>query len=358
MADTTVSANLTVEQWDDRFFREWVRNSRFKRYTSTSPNAVIQIKQDLTTKKGNKITIPLVIRLKNAGVTGNQRLSGNEEAIGNYGHAIDVTFYRHGVLVTAEEDQKAPVALRNLGKPLLMDWAMEHTRDKIIAALGAVATADGSNTAYADASEGDKDTWLANNADRVLFGAAKLNNSSNDHSASLANIDNTADKLTPDMVSLAKRMAATADHHIRPIRVNDDEEWYVMFANALAFRDLKTNATMTQANREARTRGTNNPLFRDGDLMWDGVIIREVPEIGVLSGVGAGSIDVAPNYLCGAQAVGVALASRWKTTQKKEDDYGFEFGIGIAQNYGVEKLFFNTKQHGLVTVYAAGVADS
>ena len=56
--------------------------------------------------------------------------------------------------------------------------------------------------AYGTASEAQKDAWLVDNADRVLFGAAKSNNSSNDHSASLANIDNTNDKLTPGAISL------------------------------------------------------------------------------------------------------------------------------------------------------------
>lgn len=365
MADTTVSSNLTVEQWDDMFFAEYVRDNRFKRYMGTGMNRPIIVKEELTTKPGNAITIPLVTRLTNSAVTGNQRLSGNEESLGNYGHKIDVTHRRNAVLVTAEEEQKSPISLRNAAREMLKLWAMEDTRDLVIRALGSVAIADGSNIAYASADETtQKDVWLANNSDRVLFGAAKSNNSANDHSASLANIDNTTDKLDPDMISLAKRMAKTASPRITPIRTSEDEEWYVMFCPSVSFRDLKTNSTMTQANREAWNRynggmnGGTNPLFRDGDLVWDGVIIREVPEIGVLSGVGGSSIDVAPNYLCGVGAVGVAYASRWKSALKKEDDYGFEYGVGIAANYGVEKLFFNTKQYGVVTVYSAGVADS
>jgi ribonuclease PH len=45
----------------------------------------------------------------------------------------------------------------------------------------------------------------------VVFGAAKSNASSNDHSAALANCDTTADKLTPDAISLMKRMAKQAN---------------------------------------------------------------------------------------------------------------------------------------------------
>lgn len=364
MADTTTSANNTVQQWDDDFFVEYVRNNRFSRYMGSNENSVIQMVEDLTRKAGDRITVQLVSRLQGAGVSGNTALEGSEEALNNFGHAINVTTRRNGVVVTDEEQQKSNIDFRNAARMQLMTWSMEQIRggastsqSGIIEALGAIATADGGNTLYASASEANKDTWLANNADRVLFGAAVSNNSGNDHSASLANIDNTNDQLSAAIVSLAKRRAKTADPHIRPIRTREDEEWYVMFANSLAFRDLKEDSTFAQANREARERGLNNPLFRDGDLVYDGVIIREVPEIAVLTGVGAGSIDVAPNYLCGAQAVGIAWAQRWRS-RLNNTDYEFRKGVGIHANYGTEKLFFNTSQHGVHTVYTAGVADA
>lgn len=357
MADTTVSANNEVQQWEANFFREYIRDSRFKPYMGTGANNVITVNEKLQSMPGSSVTISLVQRLKNAGVTGNTVLEGNEESLDNYGHQINVTTRRNGVVVTLEEEQKTAIGIRNAGREMLKLWAMEDTRDLTIQAMGAISTADGANTAYASASEADKDTWLGNNLDRVLFGTALSNTSTTDHSASLANIDNTADQLDTGIGSLAKRMAKTADAHIRPIRTTGDEEWFVMFCNSLSFRDLKTDSVLTAANREAWARGRNNPLFTDGDLIYDGVIYREVPEIAVLSGVGAGAIDVAPNYLCGVQAVGIGYAKRWKS-ETQVRDYKFRHGVSIEANYGVEKLFYDNVQHGMVTVYTAGVADA
>ena len=153
-------------------------------------------------------------------------------------------------------------------------------------------------------------------------------------------------------------MAKTADPHIRPIRTKEDEEWYVMFANSMAFRDLKTDSTILQANREAWSRGRDNPIFRDGDIIYDGVIIREVPEIAVISGVGASSIDVAPCYLCGAQAIGFGLGQRPDIIVDRDYDYGFQPGVAVELKHDIDKLFFNNVQHGLLTVYVSGVADS
>lgn len=358
MSLTTARTGLTPQQWDDKFFMEYVRENRFKRYMGTDENAIIQLKDDLTKAPGDKVTFASVNKLAGAGQTGNATLEGNEEELDSRSMAVTVAPLRHAVAVTNWDEQKSAIDLRNASKMALKLWSMEKMRTDIIRALGSI-----NGIAYASASEAQKDAWLVDNADRVLFGASKSNASSNDHSTSLGNIDNSADKLTPAAISLMKRIAQTASPAIKPIRLNEDEEWFVLFANSLAFRDLSLDSTMTQANRDARERGvTSNPLFTGGSLVWDGVIIREIPEIGYVSN---GSIQVGPNYFCGAQAVGVAWAQRTKTTTQVSD-YGFRNGVGIQEMRGIEKLIFGTgtgdlddlKDHGVVTGWFAAVADA
>jgi hypothetical protein len=92
-------------------------------------------------------------------------------------------------------------------------------RADIILSLTAV-TADGDvQIPYASATAGQRNTWLTNNADRVLFGSTKSNASSNVMATALATVDTTNDKLTAAVVSLAKRIAKTANPRIRPITV-------------------------------------------------------------------------------------------------------------------------------------------
>lgn len=356
MALTTARTGLTPQLWDDKFFMEYVRESRFKRYMGTDENSIIHIKDDLTAKKGNKVTFGAVNKLNGAGVTGNTTLEGNEEELDTRSMAVTVDVLRHGVAVTNWDEQKSTIELRDAAKMALKLWSMEKMKTGIITALGSI-----NGVAYASATEAQKDAWLVDNADRVLFGATKSNASSNDHSTSLANIDNTSDKLSPAIISLAKRIAQSASPAIRPIRLNEDEEWFVMFAGPQAFRDLSNDTTMIQANRDARQRGMDNPLFTGGSLIWDGVIIREIPEIAAVSN---GTIDCNPNYLVGAQAIGIAWAQRTKTTTQVAD-YGFRNGVGLQEIRGIEKLLFGSgagdtddlKQHGVVTVWTAGVAD-
>jgi hypothetical protein len=146
-----------------------------------------------------------------------------------------------------------------------------------------------------------------------------------------------------------KRIAKSADPIVRPVRVNDDEEWYVAFCGSDAFRDLK--ASLATIHADAMQRGKDNPLFTDGDLVYDGVIIREVPEIAPLA-ANCGEV-----FLCGAQAVGHVIGKRWSSNTESRD-YGFVTGAAIAGFFGTEKLVFNGKQNGVVTGYMYAAVDS
>lgn len=354
MTLTTVSAANTVKQWDSDFFREYIRDNRFARYQGTDVNSIIQLKEDLTKKPGDALTISLVAALSGAGVTGNSLLEGQEEAILNYGHQVPINAYRNAVAITDWEAQKSAIGLRNAAKPLLKEWAMQLNRTHILNAMGSVQASGGAIVNYSSATEQQKDDWLTANADRIVFGDALSNAVAGDHSASLLAVDSTM-TLTADMVSLYKRRAKLADPIVRPVRVNGDEEWYVLFVGSAAYRDLK--ADMKSVLSEARERGKGNPIFTDGDIAYDGVIIREIPEIASLGAVGDSSAVVSPVYLCGAQALGHVIGKRWASTTENRD-YQFLHGTAVAGFFGTQKLFYNGKQHGMLTGYVAAAADA
>jgi len=346
MAFTTVAAANTEELWDANFFKEYVRDNRFKRYMGTTENSIIQLREDLTKKAGDGITIPLITKLTGAGVTGNSLLEGNEEALGNYGHKIEVATRRHAVAVTDNDQQFTGIPLRDAAKSMLKLWAMEKLRTDLITALGSK-----SGTAYGSASEATKDAWLVANNDRVMFGDGTVGGFT-DHSADLALVTASM-KLTKEVVSKAKAKAEVATPIIRPVVVGEDSENYILFCSSGAFRDLKTDLATNLQN--AQERGDSNPLWRDGDLMWDGVVIRKIQEIGAIGTVGASSARIEPYYLCGAQAMGVAWAQRTKSTTDVRD-YGFVKGVGIHEMIGVEKLIYNSQDHGVFTGYVGALA--
>lgn len=358
MAVTTVATASQVQKFRSEFFSEYVRENLFSPYMGTTENSIIQVVEDLSKGAGKTVNVPLVTRLQNAGISGDNTLEGNEESLGNYNHAINIEQVRNAVRVGAMEQKHTEMDLLDAARTMLKLWMMEDLRDDIIQAMKS-ANVDGV-TDYASCTEAQKDAWLAANYvsatnTRALFGAVTTNSSTEDHSTSLGNVDSTTDKLLFATVQLAKRLAKKADPHIRPVTTKKGREHYVMFAESYSFRDLKTDVSDELQN--AQVRGEDNPLWQDPDLLLDGVIVREVPEIAAIAGVGNGGIDVAPNFFCGAQALGLAWGKR-AFFRTETFDYGNSDGVAVGDVHGVEKLTYNNIQHGMVTVYTSGVADS
>jgi len=331
--------------------------------TATS---MIQVKDDLTVKSGDSITFAAVRRLVGAGVTGNTVLEGNEEILDQRSMKLTVAPIRHAVAVSEWDEQKSSIDLRNAARDALMNWEMEKMRADIIAAFTSI-----NGVAYAAANAAARNVWLTSNSDRVLFGPSVGNAVSNVHATALSTIAVNTGKMTGATLSLAKRRAQTATPHIRPIRmdVENDEEWFVVFMPSLVFRDFRNDPPVLAANKDARPRENgwiDNPLFSGGDLVWDGMIVREIPELGVLAAVGAAGIDVAASYLCGAQAFGVGWAQRMKSTTNVRD-YGYFHGVGIQEIRAIGKLTFGKDaavdtttlvDQGVFTIFSAAVADA
>lgn len=360
----TVRTGLTPQYWDDQFFKDYVRASRFKRYMGTDEASIIQVREELTKKRGDTISFALVNELTAAGVTGSSTLKGNEERLNTRSHMLTVDVLRHAVAVDDWDMQKSVIDLRNAARTQLREWAQKTLRDDIIRGLGQI---DGVN--FNSSTAVQRNTWTANNQDRVLFGLTTANYTS--IFATAIQSLTAAEQLTPNVLSLMKRMAQAASPKIKPVYVKEmDQEWYVCFIGPRAWRDLTednpTTNVLTLANRDARVRGVDNPLFTGDSLVWDGMILREIPEIApetLVSGSAGAAIE--PVYLCGAQAIGLAWAQRTKSTTDT-DDYDFLHGVGVQEIRRIEKLRFGTaagadqttpKDHGIVTGFVAAAAD-
>lgn len=369
MAETALASASVKQKWLTSYFQEYIRATGYRPYMGKGSNSIFITKYELQSESGKTINIPLVTRLTGAGRTGSQVLEGFEEQLGNYNCAISVDWRRNAVKVPKSESYKTEIDLLNAARDMLREWEAEQFRDDITKALASVVTTGDTTVLLADSSVSDRNAYAAANADRLLFGKLKSNYSAT-FATALGNIDTTDDKATAATLSLAKRMCKQADPHIRPYKVGDGREYYVAFHGSRTFRDIKADTTMTQANREARARENNgmddNPIFQDGDLIYDGIIHREVPEIDDvvgagtynLNGKGAASADVRPIFVCGAQSVGIAWGQEPTPRTNKLSDYEFRPGVAIEELLGVKKLAYNGKQHGMLTLFVAAAADS
>ena len=384
MAETLLASSLEKQKWSSDYFAEYIRESGFLPYMGRKSTSVFCTKYEMSSENGKTINMPLITKLSAAGVRGSGVLDGKEEQLGNYNCAVSLDWVRNAVKVPKSTQYKTEIDLLNAGRDMLKLWSADTLRTDMIKYLAGptvttssipatdIVDTDG-NVVVAGATAANYNTWCAANQDRVLFGSV-ISNYNATHATGLANVDSTNDKLTAATVSLAKRMAKNASPAIRPFRLEDGREYFVLFAGARAFRDLKADSVMINANRDARAReggGMNdNPLFQDGDLIYDGVIIRQIEEISTLIttsstfvAAGASSISVEPNFLCGQQAMAIAWGQEPQPITDMSADYKFRPGVAIEELRGIAKMHFATgasaasKQHGVVTVYASGTGD-
>lgn len=363
MADTRANANLTPEQWDDQYFTEYLTENRYAGEMGTNENNIIQVKENLTKKPGDRVNFALVNKLTQDAVTGRDTMEGNEEDMGTRSFELAVNKRRNAVRVAEIDEQFSAISLREAGKFVLKEWSMKDTERLISIALGTLGgvTMTAANIALAG-NQTALDAWLVDNADRVWWGNNAY--SSTDFSAGLATLSSgtAAERLTIANIDSMKFIAQNkANPKIRPIRSEaNGKHYFLMYAHPLAFRDLKQDSALIQAQREVSLEMENNRLFKGGDLLWNGVIIKEAHDLydySTLTNLGESSTTtVVPAFLCGAQAIGVAYARRWRS-KTEEFDYGDKHGVEISSIYGVGKMVFGSgaddrddlKDHGIVT---------
>lgn len=387
MSETAVASAHYVQKWSAETWMEFQRESGFLQYTGEGPNNIIVAKKELV-NGGQTINVPFFPDLTGGGTAGNGVLEGNEEGARAYNEQIAVDFLRHATKFTKRDTSFVGFDVYKASKQLVKDWGRNKVRSRIIdqflsvrasgtgnnlyygkvtdSSTGPVITAANSSGAVVDidgvsvttASEGNKDTWITNNAGRVVAGAL-ASNISTDHSNTLATLDTTDDTPRAAILNLARAKAKLVRPKMKPFMVdNDSNEWYVYFCGTREFQYLEQDPTILQADREARARDSgalkNNPIFTGGELLYRGVIIKEIPEIPVLSAVGASSADVAVGFFCGRSAIGWGMGQEMQTIEDTSD-FKFRRGLGIELLDAYKKMFFGDApvQHGMITVYTA-----
>jgi hypothetical protein len=342
-----------------------------------SGGSVIMVKEELT-GSGKTVNIPLIGRANGPGVRGNTALVGAETAMDNYNCAMAVKTVRNAHLLTEQEEHWTEMDLREAVRFNMRQWSSEWLRDDFILSLadpfgysfagGQVATSENdadtiyTPTTFFAAMHADQtamDAWVLANRDRILYGPDLAHlEADSDHSDSVVKLTASTDKASAVVLRLAKGLAKTSTGpKIRPTKteMSMGREYFVWFVGSADFGNLKADADIKAANIDARARDvSSNPIFQDGDLIYDGVIIREIPEIVTWNATaGATNSPVTISFFAGAQALGLAWGKRPTSRKRGEDDYGHLTGLGISEIRGVKKMVYNGKQHGLVTVFCA-----
>lgn len=344
MAKTAFATDnaLTKKLWEEKLFRDTVKESYFMpRFAGKDSTSLVQVKEELTKTKGDKITFGIRMRLSGAGVTSGQTLEGNEEKLTTYSDDVSLELYRHAVRDDGSlTRQRAMFSITDESETAIKDWGAEKIDKLCFDALDTSPTA------------------IFYTASGTLYKTA---------TAATATAAITAtDLLTPTIISRVRVWAKTgggrAQTPLRPIKVNG-KLYFVLLVHPDVMSDLKLDSTYAQAQREAEVRGSENPIFSGAAGIWDGVVVHEHENIPITTTWGAGSnVAGARCVLMGAQSLCWAWGKRPEVVMR-DFDYGEEYGHAIKFMAGVVAPQFNSLRYGSIAVYVArtnisGIATS
>lgn len=300
-------------------------------------NMPIIRKDDLTVKAGDTIKTDIVLALTGAGQTGDTTsLRGNEEAMKFRQMSFTVDELAHAVGWT---ELSAILNLHNkrtTGLNQLKKWAAGKLDTAVFNELTGVGT-----------TIPDANKWACGSASSR---------------ATVADGNGTGRLQLADLVQMKAYAQKTLK--IEPFRTEDGNEYFGLAVDPFALMELKLYDTAwSQAQRDARERSADNPVFTGAAGMYDGVILYPTNRVPTSSN---GSVNVADNVFFGAQALtrGYAFYPDWR---EEVSDYGRQFGIATVMVKGEKITVFdltsaggasaaNLTWIGGMVVYSAAVA--
>lgn len=325
MAVTTIPQNLVEKAWAKDTWTTALNNIFFGKFMGSGVDNIIQVKEELKKEAGDSITMRLLMKLKGDGVTGDNTLEGNEEAMQYRDFTVTVDQIRNAVRLKGKmEEQKTSAYMRKDAKTALSNWLTEYIDGQFFKKLSANPTKD-----------------------RVVYAGGKT----------AASAITAADVFSTDVIGKAKRIAMTdTNAKIRPVSVNG-KKFYVMIIDPWQARDLRKDEKWLQAQEHAQERGDDNPIFTGALGTYEGVVIHENEQC-IRD---TGDVKTGHALFLGAQA-GVLAAGSEPTWQEDDFDYHNQKGFSIGRIFGVAKTQFkfdgtNLSDFGVINVITSSVDD-
>jgi N4-gp56 family major capsid protein len=354
MAYTEFGTNdsQTVKIWSTLTMREALKATLFKKFLGSGKKAIIQRLDELEKQNGDVIKYDLLMQMGNDGITGDNRLKGNEEALTYYQDYVTIDQLRNAHSFRRMSAQRTLHDLRADAQANLSDWFADKFDTYMFNNLCGNTSHSFGQAAVAPDSDHYVVSGDVANSGTIATDEASLG--SNDQ-IQLADLD------------FAKEAAKTLDPMIRPCMI-DGGEYYVVVLHPYSVTDLRldiANSAYTDWNTIqtfANKRGLDNPIFSGALGVYNGMILYESTRI--YSPV----TSVRRNLFLGAQAGVFAIGNAYKMLEQRKvgkdnlmswyeevDDFGNENGIGVGAVFGMKACRFNSKDFGKIVIssYAA-----
>lgn len=372
MSNSASISALQKKLWRKELYKHVMDESYFSQsgMMGEGENNIVQVLNDLKKEPGDTITIPLTAKLSGKGVAGDAELEGNEESINPYSDSVSIDQMRNAVRLKGKYDEKRNVYdMYSDAKDKLKIWGSEFIERQVFLKMAGVSVSslvdvNGVEQIGTSIDGTVLSTW-SNTPDGVTSAEEAAGTGERyicaDSAQGLDGIAAT-DILTVSIIRQAKMKAKLANPKVKPLRIKG-KDFYVMFIHPHQALDLKASDAYNNIVKDAWWRGEDNPIFTGALAVIDGVILVEHEYVVSLNGNGSstvftsGNTTYAPNgvrvfrsVLCGQQAIVMAQTENSWEMNEKTFDYGNKKGVATSFIGGIQKIRFNSKDYGVVTV--------
>lgn len=369
MANTITIDALRQELWSKELLDDVMRDvTNSMQFMGEDSNNVVQVSRELSKRKGDIETFGLVARLSGDGVTGDDELEGNEEAMVSYSEQVAIDQIRNAVRLKGKLDaQKVVYDQIKEARENLRVWMKEFLARQIMLKLGGVT-----NTTLVDTNGvtvGGRAAW-SNTPDFIPDADEAAGTGNRYLCADAGGTDDagytSADTMSLDLVTKVAMRAKLANPQIQPLSA-DGESFYVMYLHPIQARDIRISSDWKTAQENAKVRSDRNPVFRGALGYWSNVLLLEnefVPWLDIsvagnsFRGAATGTdcvVDTARALLCGRQAVLFAEASNPEALVVEQFDYKNKDGVAASFIGGLQKAMFNSKEFGVFALDTAAI---
>jgi len=350
MTEFGTSSSQTVKIWTKKTWYEAKRGAFFfNKFLGSKEDSILFMAKDLEKTAGDNIVYDLLVEMEGDGITGDNELEGNEEALSYHQDNIKIDQLRHAHIFGRMSQQRTVHDLRKDGQWALSRWWSNKFEQLLFDYLCG-------NTSRTFANN----TGRAFDANHVIY--------SGDATAE-ANISNN-DQFTLEDIDYAKELATTTTLPMRPVRI-DGDDYFVVVLHPYSVTDLRLSIASGgtsgikwhEIQQYANQRGLKNPIFTGALGVYNKCIIYESHRIY------SPLTSVRRNLFLGAQAGVFALGNAYdKMGQKKAGsnnyvswveknrDYENKRGLAAGCTFGMQKTQFDSEDYGAITIPSYAVA--
>lgn len=323
---------LTRKRWANDLFRVMLKTVEFNDLIGTGTESIIQMRTELAKGQGDVIKFGIRRPLSGEGIVGTDTVEGNEEKLLFNDFSMTIEELNHAVDTGGRmEQQRVPYDLMVEGKNALQDWWADKLSDYVINTLCGNSNFTIAGKTFAQACT-EPDTGHKMTVNDVT-------------EASLTSAD-VLDLSFLDRMKQRAEIPASGCDKIRPLKMGG-KNYYRVIVHNYVFDALRRNTNVGQWGD--MLRAVNKLQVPNVEIEYNGMLVSKSERVPQMY------TNVYRCVLLGAQSACFAWGGAGESNssvmsfvpyERDAKRYVMIRGGGI---FGCKKVFFNSKDYGVIT---------